>query len=262
MAVNQNRHPIAALDAEKTVEQWNQKHPVGTPIKINGVVTESSAPAMVLAGKTPVVWAKGIFNPVHLSKTTVINHQTENKIMTIKEIIADIIKKEGGYVNHPADKGGPTNHGITAKSYAEYFQREWENITAPEIKAVSKELAEKIYYKLYYIRPNIIALPERIQPIMLDMAVNHGRRGAVKILQQALVYAGYSHSIPDGIIGVKTLGAATKATQDLGKIFISYLVESRIKAYQEIIKKDPSQAIFEDGWMARAHSFMPDEAHA
>ena len=182
--------------------------------------------------------------------------------MTIKQIIADIIAKEGGYVNHPADKGGPTNHGITAKSYAEYFKRQWENITPQEIKAVSKELAEKIYYTLYYVRPNIIGLPELIQPIMLDMAVNHGRRGAVKILQKALVNAGYSASTPDGIIGAKTLAATTQASQDLGKVFISYLVESRINAYKDIIKNDPSQAVFEDGWIARAEAFLPETADA
>ncbi len=180
--------------------------------------------------------------------------------MTIKEIIAEIIKKEGGYVNHPADKGGPTNYGITAKSYAEYFNRQWENITLPEIKAISKELAEKIYYTLYYVRPNIVSLPEAIRPLMLDMAVNHGRHGAVKILQNALNASGYSNSTPDGIIGVRTLASAEKAVKNLGESFINYLVDSRIHAYHAIIEKDPSQVVFKDGWINRAESFRVEVA--
>jgi lysozyme family protein len=180
--------------------------------------------------------------------------------MTIKEMIAEIIAKEGGYVNHPNDKGGPTNYGITAMSYAEYFKRNAKDITINEIKAVTAELAEKIYYTLYYVRPNIISLPPLIQPLMLDMAVNHGRRGSVKILQGALTSAGYSFSQPDGIIGAKTLTAAEKAVTDLGQNFITSLVNCRIDYYAEIIKNDPTQAVFKAGWIARAESFRPERA--
>lgn len=186
--------------------------------------------------------------------------------MTIKEIIAAIIAKEGGYVNHPADKGGPTNYGITAKSFAEYFRRPSANIpkdvTIAEIKAVTPQLAEKIYYTLYYVRPNIINLPQLIQPIMLDMAVNHGRRGAVKILQTALVSSSYSSSTPDGIIGNKTIADSTSAVTDLGQYFINNIVDCRLNYYQEIINTDPSQAAFKAGWFARAESFRHKVAEA
>jgi lysozyme family protein len=181
---------------------------------------------------------------------------------TIKEIIAAIIKKEGGYVNHPADKGGPTNYGITAMSYAEYFKRQAGNINKGEIKAVTPQLAEKIYYTLYYVRPGIDLLPEQIQPLMLDMAVNHGRSGSVKILQTALAQAGISADNIDGLIGKKTIMAAFKAVQLLGNHFINDLVNCRLNYYQEIINTDPSQAVFKDGWFARAESFRPEVAEA
>ena len=32
---------------------------------------------------------------------------------TIDEFIDDVIAREGGYVDHPADRGGPTRWGIT-----------------------------------------------------------------------------------------------------------------------------------------------------
>ena len=179
--------------------------------------------------------------------------------MSVKEIIAEIIKKEGSYVNHPNDKGGPTNFGITAMSYAEYFGKKAAAITIAEIKAVTPALAEKIYYTLYYVRPNIIALPQPIQPIMLDMAVNHGRRGAVKILQTALVDGGYGIGTPDGIIGTHTIMSASRADADLGQNFINNIIQSRIDYYHAIIEKDPTQAVFKKGWIARAESFRPGE---
>ena len=36
---------------------------------------------------------------------------------TFEEIIEDVLKHEGGYVNDPHDRGGETNFGITKKFY-------------------------------------------------------------------------------------------------------------------------------------------------
>lgn len=177
--------------------------------------------------------------------------------MTIKQMIADIIAKEGGYINHPADKGGATNYGITAMSYAEYFKCHQDAVTIDMIKAVTPTVAEKIYYSLYFVRPNIVSLPKLIQPIMLDMAVNHGRRGSVKILQKALVAGGYCFSAPDGIIGKKTLAATEEAVTQPGSGFINSIVDCRLNYYDEIIKNDPSQSVFKNGWKVRAESFRP-----
>ena len=33
--------------------------------------------------------------------------------MDVDELIDELIEREGGYVSHPADKGGPTCFGIT-----------------------------------------------------------------------------------------------------------------------------------------------------
>lgn len=179
--------------------------------------------------------------------------------MTIKQIIAAIIAQEGGYVNNPNDRGGPTKYGITIASYKEYIGNRGNGCppTAAQIKAVTKDLAEKIYFTLYYVRPNIISLPPLIQPIMLDMAVNHGRRGAVKILQKTLNANGYNAGTADGLIGINTINAATKAVTELGQNFINDLVDWRLNYYRQIIKNDPTQAEFKNGWFARAESFRP-----
>ena len=33
--------------------------------------------------------------------------------MDVEELIDELIEREGGYANHPADRGGPTRFGIT-----------------------------------------------------------------------------------------------------------------------------------------------------
>ena len=37
----------------------------------------------------------------------------ENEDFDVDALIGGLIEREGGYVNHPADKGGPTCFGIT-----------------------------------------------------------------------------------------------------------------------------------------------------
>ncbi len=50
--------------------------------------------------------------------------------MTKDEIFNAILGKEGGYVNHPDDKGGPTNWGITqAVARAHGFTGDMRNLT-------------------------------------------------------------------------------------------------------------------------------------
>lgn len=41
----------------------------------------------------------------------------------IELIVPKILKWEGGYVNHPFDKGGPTNKGITIETYESYCRK-------------------------------------------------------------------------------------------------------------------------------------------
>lgn len=243
------------MSPQQLVDHWNQNHPIGTAVKITNeagvaTLTTTKSVAMLFAKSEPVVYTRCMAGFINLNKLTVVK-------MTIKEIIADIIAKEKGYVNHPADHGGPTNYGITRWSYAEYFNRNAADITIAEIKAVTTDLAERIYLKLYYLKPNIANLPELIQPIMLDMAVNHGRRGSVKILQKALVVNGYTFAAPDGIIGEKTIANSRLAVANQGKNFITSLIDCRINYYAEIIKEDPTQAVFRNGWIARAESFRP-----
>lgn len=178
--------------------------------------------------------------------------------MTIKKIIQELLNKEGGYVNHPADHGGETNHGITKRTYSAYFNKRPEDVTSKDMKDITQELAEKIFYTLYYIRPKINLLPEIIQPLMLDMAVNHGPHTSVQMLQKNLAFMGFTVGKWDGVCGEKTISASTRCTEKHHDELINHLIDSRVSFYHDIIDNDPSQKVFEKGWLARAESFRPE----
>ena len=57
----------------------------------------------------------------------------------IDEIIDDILRREGGYVDHPLDRGGPTNFGITQITLdALGVPRSVRDLTIEEARRITK----------------------------------------------------------------------------------------------------------------------------
>jgi lysozyme family protein len=170
---------------------------------------------------------------------------------TIDQMIDDVLKQEGGYVNHKADKGGATNLGITQGTLSAYLGHQ---ASVDDVKKLTKETARDIYKKNYYFAPKIDRLPAMIQPLMFDMAVNHGSSKAAKLLQSLLISMGYA-IIADGDIGQKTCKSSVNACNSFGNEFVNSLVDTRVKFYNDIVHNNPSQSVFLKGWLRRANSF-------
>lgn len=173
----------------------------------------------------------------------------------IYKLITDILAKEGGYIDHPKDRGGPTNYGITIPALNEYTGR---NNDRTDIKLLTEQSARCIYRENYYRKPGINKLAKSIQPIIFDMAVNQGPKTAVRLLQSQLFEDGYQVGKIDGKIGPLTIALTSRALSDAGDIFINRLIDRRIDRYRAIVKHDPGQAVFEKGWIARAETFRPE----
>lgn len=179
--------------------------------------------------------------------------------MNIDQLIDDLIRREGGYVDNPNDKGGPTKYGITIKTLSLWLARE---ATEADVRNLDKRTAHEIYYSWYYIKPGINSLPAIIQPVMLDTCVNHGRQRAVKMLQTVLGNHGYGYSAIDGKLGDRTIAAAKAAAEDLGSRLVQYIVNRRVIVYENIVRHDETQRQFLGGWIARAESFLPEKVDA
>lgn len=174
--------------------------------------------------------------------------------MSIDEMLNDVIAKEGGYVNHPNDKGGATKYGITQKTLSKYLEKA---VTIEEVKALDIETAKDIYELRYYRSPKIDRLPSKIQPFVLDCAVNHGPRRAIKFVQHVCNDAGFGPLTVDGLMGPKTKMKAGECLEALNHWMLLALIEERQAFYGLIVQNNPSQEVFLKGWMNRARSFLP-----
>ncbi|MBR9882599.1 MAG: hypothetical protein GYB21_02640 [Oceanospirillales bacterium] len=174
-------------------------------------------------------------------------------MVTVKEMIDQILVREGGYVDHPDDRGGPTKFGITQKTLSRYYGRA---ATPSEVEALSVEVAREIYERNYYIAPSLNTLPDTIQPFLFDSAVNHGPRRAIRFLQSVCNQARYTPALSeDGAVGPNTRRAALWAEREMGRVLLRALIEERRNFYRVIVEMRPSQRVFLNGWMNRVNEF-------
>lgn len=164
--------------------------------------------------------------------------------MTFDDLIGPLLDREGGYVNHPADRGAATNLGITQRTYTMW--RNENGGTYKDVRDITKAEAKAIYRALYWDAAKCDELPDELREIQFDAAVNHGVRRANKMLQEA---AGVTQ---DGVIGDKTMAAV--ASMDSRLLKARYLA-ARYKFYGAIINRDRSQLVFMAGWMNRMAHF-------
>lgn len=177
----------------------------------------------------------------------------------IESMLAGIVAREGGYVNNPSDHGGPTNFGITQATLSTWLGRP---ATIADVQGLDVATAKAIYAKNYYSGPHIDQLPVLIQPVMLDAAVNSGPGQSVKWLQQVLNANGYGPLGVDGGIGPATIAAAGKAAAAMGAALNRALIEARRTFLQNLAAANPSQQVFEKGWMARCDALESEYATA
>jgi len=116
--------------------------------------------------------------------------------------LAEILKFEGGYVDHPHDPGGATNLGITIATLSDWLGRP---ATKAEVKTLTKVKVAPIYRARYWEVVRASQLPGGVDLATFDGAVNSGVGRGAKWLQGALGVAA------DGKVGPVTLKAAQAA---------------------------------------------------
>jgi lysozyme family protein len=156
------------------------------------------------------------------------------------EIIAAVVAREGGYVDHSADRGGPTNWGITQRTLSDWRGHE---VTASELKGLGEGEALQIYEARYIKEPGFDLIEDdKLRALVVDCAVNSGPFTATTWLQKAV------GEKVDGIIGSKTI-AALKALPPHAVALRIVAERMRFRGY--LISHDPSQAAFAAGWANR-----------
>lgn len=166
----------------------------------------------------------------------------------IDELISKVIDREGGYVNHPSDRGGPTNWGITQGTLSD-----WRRSSATDfhVRTLSKDEARLIYRDRYFRGLEGVTDPKVLE-FLFDYAVNSGTGRAIKALQSVI------GATPDGAWGPKS-AAALKAVPDQSKLYWPLVCE-RLDNFLRIIGRDPSQVVFAIGWANRIVPFWKEAA--
>jgi lysozyme family protein len=160
-------------------------------------------------------------------------------------MLDQLIEREGGYVNHSADRGGPTKYGITAKTLGIWLGLN-RAATIAEVRALTRDEAKAIY-RARYLKPFECVPVDELRAQLFDFAVNAGPRAAIVALQRIL-------KVPvDGILGPRTLAAVIALPwRDVN----NKLVAERLNHYADIVADDISQVVFFRGWIARAVDFI------
>lgn len=164
---------------------------------------------------------------------------------SIDALITRVIQKEGGYVDHPADRGGPTNHGITLATLHAWRKAP---VSSRDVQQLTADEARRIYRANYFERPGLGAVKDpAVQEFLFDYAVNSGPAAAVKALQTALGVAA------DGDFGPISRAALEKVTNHLALFY--RLKAERYELLLRFIGRDPAQAVFAAGWANRLDHF-------
>jgi lysozyme family protein len=139
--------------------------------------------------------------------------------MNIEQFLDELIKREGGYVNNPADRGGATKFGITeAVARANGFKGHMRDLPL--------DMAKGIYRKQYWISPRfdqVNVISNAVAEELLDTGVNCGTGFAKPLLQRALNLLNnqgkgrWSDLVVDGIYGPATLNALKTYMVKCGK---------------------------------------------
>lgn len=143
---------------------------------------------------------------------------------------------EGGYVNHKNDPGGPTDRGITQRTFDAWNRL--QGLPIRPVKGITRETAEAIIASQYFAPVRADLLPSGLDYAVADFAVNSGPATAVKYLQMIVGVT------QDGIMGNQTLAAiSARPVEDL----IVSLCEVRMRFLRGL----STWSTFGNGWRRR-----------
>jgi lysozyme family protein len=174
----------------------------------------------------------------------------------VDQLIDGLIEREGGYVSHPADTGGPTCFGITeAVARAQGY--------AGPMRQLPRANAAAIYKRLFWLRPGFDQVSMRSAAVaaeLFDTGVNMGPAVAATFLQRALTALNrngkdYADLTPDGRIGARSLAAldaflAVRGQSSGETVLLRALEALQGERYLRLAERRPANEAFLYGWLA------------
>lgn len=170
----------------------------------------------------------------------------------LKILVPFILSWEGGFINHPNDRGGATNRGVTLSTWRRVgFDKDNDgDIDIEDLRIISEEdVVERVLRPFYWDRwqgDRIVSQP--VANILVDWVWGSGVNG-IRPVQRILGVK------PDGIVGEITL--KTLNSKDPREIFDIIKLE-RQRFLNRIVVHNPSQKLFLKGWLRRLDAIRFD----
>ena len=128
-----------------------------------------------------------------------------------------VLTQEKGFVNHPNDRGGRTNMGITQRTYDRY--RKSKELPIKHVKNITREEVTEIYHNIYVDSGADKVSDPQLAMCIFDWAIHSGAKN--KALQRAI----------------------KECNGDVKKF-----IQARSKFLHNLIARDSSQKVFKRGW--------------
>ncbi|ELY2515187.1 putative peptidoglycan-binding domain-containing protein [Cronobacter malonaticus] len=169
-------------------------------------------------------------------------------------VIDGILNIEGSYVNHPADRGGPTKWGITEKTARAHGYQ-------GDMRDLSREEAYRILEEDYWTAPGFDRVAQYSLPVAFELCeagTNIGPAVPARWLQRWLNVFNRQQNIyhdltVDGVIGKNTLNALKEYLDYCGKegegVLVKALNCTQGDYYLEITEKREANEAFIYGWL-------------
>lgn len=175
--------------------------------------------------------------------------------MDLAALIERLMTREGGYVDHPADRGGATRWGITlAVARANGYHG--------PIREMPKAVAASIYESVYWRNPGFDRIAARAPMLaaeVFDTGVNMGTAVAAGFLQRALNAlnrgaSDYADLPLDQAIGPRTLAALDAFLARRGaageRVLVKAVDALQGERYVALAERRPENEAFLYGWLA------------
>lgn len=170
--------------------------------------------------------------------TVVALPKKQDNFMRVQEVIK---VAEGGFSDHPVDRGGPTNYGITIGTLSDYLGRP---ATREEVKSLTYDKALTIFRQFYWIPIRGDELPIAFALMTYNARVNSGPKDGERFLQRALNKQGAGLDV-DGEIGPLTIAASWKVAN------IEAAIKDFSAQYEAYYRSLSTFPTFGKGWLNR-----------